>query len=408
MKLKYGLISADSHAQVDKDAFTSRMSKAKFGDKIPHVVETRDKALMAEPYDHAVERWLVNGQVVDTRGVTNCPAIMPDHFRTYTPQRWEEVPKSVYDPAARLAILDADGIDAEVLFPNPPVQNATFFQGDAALELGCVQAHNDALGEWQRVSDRFIPLALAPYLSGVETAVAEMKRVAKNGYRGVLMIAEPSNAVAAKGETMFKLASANPALGGLKHFADPYWNPLWAACEEYGLSIHWHTSAGIQVRVPMWRAYERGQMLAAFAPATFSVLAQFLPNLIFSGILDRYPRLKWVCAETGIGWLNYVFEACDHEWERRHLWTEGILTRPSESFKRQMYVAVWFEEHGMAGRHDLGVDKIMFESDFPHNTSTYPDSWKMVERIFKDVPEEERKLMLWRNAAELYGLDVTE
>src|SRR6516225_3726280 len=100
MKLKYGLISADSHAQLHKDAFTSRMSKARFGDRIPHVVETIDPAMMAEPSNSAVERWVVNGKVVDTRGVTNCPAIMNDPHRTYTPQRWGEVLPSIYDPLA--------------------------------------------------------------------------------------------------------------------------------------------------------------------------------------------------------------------------------------------------------------------------------------------------------------------
>jgi len=205
---------------------------------------------------------------------------------------------------------------------------------------------------------------------------------------------------------MFRIASANPALAGLKHFSDPYWDPLWAACEACGLAIHWHTSAGIQLRIPIWRGYGHGQMLAAFAPPTFAVLGQFLPNLVFSHILDRYPRLNWVCAETGLGWLNYVFESCDHEWERLHLWTEGIETRPSELLKRQLYVAVWFEQHGIAARGEIGIDKIMWESDFPHNTSTYPDSWKAVDRVLKDVPPQERRLMLWENAVRLYRLEA--
>jgi uncharacterized protein len=407
MKLKYGLISADSHAQLHKDAFTSRMSQARFGDRIPHVIETTDKSMMAEPSEQAVERWVVNGKVVDTRGVTNCPAIMDDPHRTYTPQRWDEVLPAIYDPLARLEILDRDRVDAEVLFPNPPVQNATFFQGDAELELACVRAYNDAINEWRQASDRYIPLALVPYLSGIQAAVAEVERVARNGMRGVLMIAEPSNAVKPVGDTIFRIASSNPELGALRHFNDPYWDPLWAACQEAGISIHWHTSAGIQLRVPLWRGYVRGQMLAAHAPATFAVLAQFLPNLIFSGILDRYPRLNWVCAETGLGWLSYVLEACDHEWERRHLWTEGVMTRPSELFKRQLYVAVWFERYGIESRHDVGIDKIMWETDFPHNTSTYPDSWKAVERVLERVPNEERQLILWQNAAQLYGLDIS-
>jgi predicted TIM-barrel fold metal-dependent hydrolase len=383
------------------------MSSQRFGDAIPHVIETTDKSMMAESSERPVERWVVNSKVVDTRGVTNCPAIMNDPYRTYTPQRWDEVPRSIYDPIARLEVLDHDRVDAEVLFPNPPVQNATFFQGDAELELACVKAHNDAINEWRLASDRYVPLALVPYLNGVEAAAGEVERIAHNGMRGVLMIAEPSNAVKPVGDTIFRIAAANPALGALPHFNDPYWDRLWAACQDSGVAIHWHTSAGIQLRVPLWRGYVRGQMLAAHAPATFAVLAQFLPNLIFSGILDRYPRLNWVCAETGLGWLGYVLEACDHEWERRHLWTEGVLTRPSELFRRQLHVAVWFEKHGIDSRYDVGIDKIMWETDFPHNTSTYPDSWKAVERVLADVPEQERHAILWQNAARLYRLDIS-
>src|SRR5947209_152872 len=162
MKLQYGLISADSHAQLHKDAFTSRMSRQRFGDAIPHVIETADKSMMAEASERPVERWVVNGKVVDTRGVTNCPAIINDPYRTYRPQRRAEVPRSNYDPMPRLEVLDHDRVDAEVLFPNPPIQNATFFQGDAELELACVKAHNDAINEWRLASDRYVPLALVP------------------------------------------------------------------------------------------------------------------------------------------------------------------------------------------------------------------------------------------------------
>lgn len=93
--------------------------------------------------------------------------------------------------------------------------------------------------------------------------------------------------------------------------------------------------------------------------------------------------------------------------ERRHLWTEGVLTRPSELFKRQLYVAVWFERRGIECRYDVGVDRIMWETDFPHNTSTYPDSWKAVDRVLAAVPDDERHLILWKNAVKLYGVDIT-
>lgn len=387
MEIKYGLISCDSHAQPDKDAFTSRMSQARWGDAIPHLMETTDKAHMAVAMDRPVQRWVAHGQVVGNRGVVNCPTVMNDPMRKYFPQHWDEVPSYVYNPADRLSALDKDGVDAEVLFPNDPVQSGCFFQGNAEFELDCVRAYNDTLAEWREVSERYVPLAIIPYMSGIDVTVAEVQRAVQKGHRGIVMLAEPSQ-----------------NLEGLKHFNDPYWDPLWAACQDLDVPIHWHASGGLRLSMPRWSGYTRNQEQAVGPSGGFSVQAQFIPNLIFSGVLDRYPRSKWVCAETGLGWVNYILDGCDHEWERRHLWTEGILTRPSELFRRQIYVDFWYEEAGIRQRHHIGLENIMWESDYPHSTSTYPESWQFVNRTLAGVPAEEKKLLLYGNAMRVYHL----
>lgn len=387
MEIKYGLISCDSHAQPHKNAFLDRMSKAKWGDKIPQLMETSDKAHMAVPYDRTVERWFINGELVGNRGVVNCPTVMEDPRRKYFPQTWDEVPAIVYDPVERLKALDQDGVDGEVLFPNDPVQSGTMFQGgDAAFELDCVRAYNDAIGEWREVSDRFIPLAIIPYLSDIDVAVAEVQRAVKKGHKGITMLAEPSQ--------------TQP---GLHHFNDPYWHPLWEVCQDLDIPIHWHASAGLNLKMPRWKGYTRNQEQAMGPAGGFSTSAQFMPNLLFSGVLDKYPTLKWVSAETGLGWVNYILEGCDHEWERRHLWTEGIVTRPSELFKRQLYVDFWYESAGIQLRHKIGIDNIMWESDYPHSTSTYPESWEFVKRSLAGVPQEDRDKMLHGNAMRIYN-----
>jgi predicted TIM-barrel fold metal-dependent hydrolase len=387
MEIKYGLISCDSHAQPDKDAFTSRMSQAKWGDAIPHLMETVDKAHMAVAFDRPVQRWVVNGQVVGNRGIVNCPTVMNDPMRKYFPQHWDEVPSYVYNPVDRLTALDKDGVDAEVLFPNDPVQSGCFFQGNAEFELDCVRAYNDTLAEWREVSERYAPLAIIPYMSGIDVTVAEVQRAVHKGHRGIVMLAEPSQ-----------------NLEGLKHFNDPYWDPLWATCQGLDVPIHWHASGGLRLSMPRWSGYTRNQEQAVGPSGGFSVQAQFIPNLIFSGVLDRYPRLKWVCAETGLGWVNYILEGCDHEWERRHLWTEGIVTRPSELFRRQIYVDFWYESAGIQQRHSIGIENIMWESDYPHSTSTYPESWEFVKRTLAGVPEDEQKLLRYGNAMRVYHL----
>jgi predicted TIM-barrel fold metal-dependent hydrolase len=135
--------------------------------------------------------------------------------------------------------------------------------------------------------------------------------------------------------------------------------------------------------------------------------AQVVPHLIFSGMTQRFPRLKIVFAEAGIGGLNYVLAACDHEWESRRLWTEGLATRPSDTVRRQIYVNFWFEAEGIKLRHDIGIDNIMWESDFPHVASYYPRSWQEVNRVLEGVPPEDRRQLLYENAIRLYRIEAT-
>lgn len=379
MEIKFGLISSDSHGQLGREAYTSRMSRAKWGERIPHVVEVRD-----EKFNFPVERWVVNGEI-QGGNVCNCPTAMAQ--RDYYPQRWEEVPREVYQPAERLKALDRDRIDAEVLFPNGP--GGTFFYGDAEFELACVRAYNDGLAEYRQASDRFIPLAAIPFLSPMETIVGEVERSVQAGHLGINMLGDPSASV-----------------DGLKNLGDPFWYPLWDACQELGVGIHLHASAGLagKLSLPRWQGFSHRQSHCVSTLRNFCTATQFVPYLIFSGLLERFPRLNWVFAETGLGWVSSVLEACDNEWEKRHLWTEGIASRPSDLFHRQIYVDFWFETVGIQLREFIGVDNILWESDFPHITSTYPNSWDAVEHSLAGVPAAEREKVLYRNAARLYRL----
>jgi predicted TIM-barrel fold metal-dependent hydrolase len=379
MEIKYGLISSDSHGQLGKDAYTSRMPKVKWGDRIPHIIEVKE-----DRFDEPVERWIVNGEI-QTGNVCNCPTAMEN--RSY-PQRWEEVPPEVYDPASRLKALDKDRVDAEVLFPNGP--GGTFLFGDPEFELACVRAYNDALAEYWQTSERFIPLAVIPYLSPIDTIVAEVERAVKAGHNGINIVADPSVAVK-----------------GLSNLSDPFWAPLLETCQQLGVGMHLHASAGLagKLSLPQWKGYTRRQSHTVSTLRNFCTATQMIPFLIFSGVLERFPRLKWVFAETGLGWVSSVLEACDSEWERRHLWTEGILSRPSELFRRQMYVDFWFETVGIQMRDFIGIDNILWESDFPHITSTYPNSWSAVEHSLGGVAQADREKLLFRNAVRLYRLN---
>jgi predicted TIM-barrel fold metal-dependent hydrolase len=379
MKIKHGLISADSHAAFERNDFTRRMSASKWGNRIPQVVEVEEKG-------HRIHRWSVYGVPADN-SVCNCPAVMGEPFPTY-PKRWEEVPRTAYEPRERLKALDTDGVDAEVLFPNPP--GGSYFEfGDAEFELAVVRAYNDTLSEWARASDRYLPIAILPYLSDPRTIAREIERAEAGGHRGVNVLGQMPKS--------------------LPHLADPYWYPLWGVCQEVGVPIHFHGSAGLRAgaSVRKWNGYSPRQAHSAATATSAVTPAQIIPQLIFAGVTERFPNLKCVFAEAGIGGLNYLLAACDHEWESRHLWTEGISARPSETIRRQMYVNFWFEAEGIKLRHDIGIDNIMWESDFPHVASYYPRSWEEVERVLEGVPQEDRRKLLYENALRVYRVEAT-
>jgi len=168
MEIKYGLISADSHAAFDRDDFTRRMSAGKWQNRIPRVVEVEDNG-------RRVHRWTVYDGRPYQESVCNCPALMGDPFPSY-PERWEEVPRTAYDPRERLKALDSDRVDAEVLFPNPPGGNYFEF-GDAAFDAGMPEpARHFRPGTRQLLGDRFADAARRP---GDERDLAA--QVAKRG-----------------------------------------------------------------------------------------------------------------------------------------------------------------------------------------------------------------------------------
>jgi predicted TIM-barrel fold metal-dependent hydrolase len=226
-------------------------------------------------------------------------------------------------------------------------------------------------------------------LGGIATTVAELRRAASIGHKGIVMLAEPKLAVER-----------------LPYISDPYWYPLWEACQETDVPIHLHASAGLgrKIAFPEWDGYTAHQQHAAFTVPTAAWPAQIIPNIIFSGIAYRFRKLKWVFAETGIGAVSSAQSAVDYEWERRRLWNHGLPTRPSELIRKQVFVNFWYEQAGIELRHQIGIDNVMWESDYPHIASTYPESWKFVERSLAGVPEAERKKMLYANAQTLYRL----
>jgi uncharacterized protein len=375
MELKYGFISADDHVQEHPEVWTKRMAKAKWGDRLPHVERQGD----------GTERWVVDGKQVDLPGVALAGAAMPDRARE--PQRWEEVPKVAYDPRERLTAMDVDGVDYSVLYPSVAGRAGETFASlaDAELELACVQAYNDFLAdEWAAASPRFIPQCIIPLAP--DAAAKEIRRAVAKGHRGVVMPSVPM------------------MLREVPHINEPVYDPIWAACQELDVPLCFHAGATREIQFPPYAGFspEVAATMEAITRPVSTVLV--VANFLYSRILERFPKLKVIFAETSLAWCAYELELADHQFERQRLHTEGYDILPSALFKRQCHMVGWYDTTGLKTREHTGIKSLLWSTNFPQSTSTWPESRQTIARCFDGIPENERRQVLVDNAARLYKL----
>ncbi|MCH8190853.1 MAG: amidohydrolase [Chloroflexi bacterium] len=377
--MKYKVVSTDDHLQEAPHTWTSRMSAKKWGDKIPQI----------KPISKTQDAWYIYGEPRTMLGIATVHGVMEDRARNL--MKWEEVPEIAYVPSERIKAMDQDGVDVHTFFGNVAgIAGNTFsnpdFDEDYRLEA--IQAFNDF--QIEEYADpypgRFITLATVP-LWDVDKAVAEVNRMYKRGVKGV--------------------SFAFPQQFGYPNITSTYWDPFWAVCQDLNLSLNLHIGSGGSqgFMVAPQEGYSEMLRLAEMSTKAISANTQVMSTILFCGILQRFPTLKVVSSESGLGWVPYLLEVADHQWERQKLIREGMAIKPSDYFHRQCYVNFWFEQVGIEMRHHIGIDNIMWESDFPHPTCTWPNSQDYIERSLKGVPADERQKILVDNGVRVFNLD---
>jgi predicted TIM-barrel fold metal-dependent hydrolase len=376
MTEKQLFISADEHVQEHPEVWTKRMSRTKWGERIPHV----------ERGSTGMERWLVDGREIDLAGVADCGAAMAQ--RTRNPQRWADVPTAVYDPQERLKAMDEAGIDYAVLYPTVAGVGGQAFGRiqDAELELACVEAYNDwLLEEWAGASERFIPQCITP-LYPVDAVVKEIRRCVAKGHRGVIYPSIPME------------------LRDVPHINDAIYDPIWVACQELAVPICFHAGASSQIQIPAYEGYSPTLAAAVQSITRPASSVSVLVNLLISKILMRFPKLKVVLAESGLGWGAYLLEYTDFQATGDQLPQNGYDLMPSELFKRQCYLVGWYDKASLRVRRYVGTENILWSSQFPQATSTWPKTKEALARSFDGVDEGDKHKILWENAAKLYKI----
>ena len=365
------IVSADSHILEPPDIWTARMPE-RFRDRIPHQLR-KDQG----------DVWVFPGTDPFPYGLNQCGGLPPEDYKVWI--HWDEVRKEAYDPAARLISQDGSGVVAEILYPSPRVANAIFLtENDPEFQLACIVAYNDWLSELcAHDPERLIGLALVPS-GGIDRAVAETERALKlPGMKGALICRYPTKGI--------RLA--------------PEDDPLFELCARAGVAVHIHVGlSGSDAGMPKQASEFVGAFTGVFR---FYDPPIRMSEMIYTGLLDRVPGLQVVWAEVDVGWVGYLMEQLDDRYARQNPANKiPLKLKPSEYFKRNFYYTIVKDAYGVRNRAAVGVDRIMWSSDFPHATCDYPDFATAIKHDFAGVPADELHLMLAGNAAKLYGLNI--
>lgn len=362
------IISADSHVLEPHDLWTTRMAGGRFADRAPRVVEDANDG----------HRFAVDGVPTFPIGLAGAAGKPPEELRARG-MRLEELRSGGWDPPARLADMDADGVAIEVVYPS--VGLAVTRSPDPDYQVACVRAYNDWLIEYcERGQGRLIGLALIPAVD-VEEAVAEIHRCADAGLRGAVI-------------------SARPIAG---HYAEATYDPLWAAFSERRMPVSFHILSGGQGGDPTLGSGLKMMTVMSVVHDIQLTLALFM----FGGIFDRHPELRVVSAEHDAGWVAHYAYRLEQMFDRHQHWLAHGTTlerTPTEYLRSNVWYTFQKDPVAVESRHRVGVTQLLWASDYPHSDSTWPHSQKVIEEDFRGVPPEETAMIVGGNARVLYGI----
>jgi predicted TIM-barrel fold metal-dependent hydrolase len=314
----------------------------------------------------------------------NAVAGTPKELWANDPIRFSDMIPGCYDPKARAKDMRADGIFASVNFPTLPRFGGALFPTFKDMELAdvCVQAWNDfVIDEWcTAVPGMYVPMIICQ-LWDPRLAANEIRRCAERGARALSFVEDPS-------------------LLGMPSFHTDHWDPVWKACEETQTAICLHLSSSgstfLSDDVPP----------AVEIAASFTKAANAAVNLMFSPLPRKYPRVQIVWSEGGIGWVPSALERADRQYLRHRFWTHLDEGLPSDICRQTMWFCTIEEPQGVQARYQIGVDRIVWECDYPHSDSTWPESQKIVAEVFADVPRDEVDMITHQNALRLFRWEM--
>ena len=395
MAISYRYISGDSHLEIDSKHWLDRVP-AKYREQAPRLVRQANGS----------DAWMIGDNIkraaaaADLYGGKGRDAYVPFDGR------YEGTP-GTGDPAQRLSEQDQDGIDAEVLFPSQ--QGGPKFwrrveDNDAYKAI--LRAYNSWLAEeYCAVNpERLIGVGILPLGVELDAVIAELDFCAKAGFKTVMLQGHPSgNAYASQAD-------------------DPFW--MRALELNMPISVHVDLDRTGARKGPLFKyPKESDEIMKKLSHDLVDQVGRFGPvrgngsipavQWVLSGLFDRFPTLKIFFAENQLGWIPFFLQSADVRYDRHHRWAERLLgfkplsRPPSEYIREHCLWGFQFDRVGVELRHKIGVDMLMWGSDFPHQESDWPESLKIIDKNFAGVPDEEKYKMVCGNAVEFFRLSTS-
>jgi predicted TIM-barrel fold metal-dependent hydrolase len=361
---KYLMISADCHANEPSNLWVDRIDK-KYRDRLPRI-----------EVDENGVRWQVSEGWSRSR-LLDSNLEGEDKLRS----------KAGADPLERLRDLDADGVDAEIVFPNKGL--TMWATTDAEFAQAQCRVYNDWAWEtFGPYNDRSSPLA-AIATADLEGSIKEVERVAKLGFRGLTLPCKPIFGAHDPRHLNYNFAA---------------FDPLWTLIQETGLPITFHVSTGRDPRA----ARKDGGAVINYVSHSLVPTIEPVANLCGSGVLERFPGIRFAAIESGIGWVAWALGAMDEAYRKHHMWALPKLKMlPSEYFRAYGYASFQEDPVGLdlAVKYDL-TSNFLWANDYPHHEGSWPHSGPAIERQMGELPEDARAKILGLNAARLFKFDV--
>ena len=368
------LISVDDHVVEPPDVFEGRVPK-KYEDLAPKLIVK----------DDGTEAWEYLGNLSQSVGLNAVVGRPPEDYGL-EPAAFSDMRPGCYDVNERVRDMNANGVLGSLCFPSWPGFAARQFYvtPDKDMAIALLRAYNDwHVDAWCGAHPgRFIPLGLVPIWDPALMA-AEVHRLAAKGCRAVTF-------------------SENPAHLGLPSLHSDHWDPFWAACEDEQTVVCLHIGSSSQLVVTAEDAPM--DVLITLSPIN---LVQAATDLIWSPIFRKFPSFKIAMSEGGIGWIPYFLDRIDYVYEHHQAWTGQDFgdKLPSQLFRERVITCFIDDPAGVKMRHDIGIDTITWECDYPHSDCTWPTSPERLMKSLDGVPDDDIDKMTYVNAVRDFHFD---